>query len=80
MKKKNIILLSSLLFVGGMTTVSLTGCERGTIETIKYGNVKVAEGIVGGSVSASKLGDVEIDTSVTIVQFLMKVMKLILIF
>ncbi len=65
MKKiKKVFVVSSLLFFP--LTGTLTSCQPKTSEEIKYGTVSVAEGITGGTVSATKLGNVALDTEITI--------------
>lgn len=65
MKKiKKAFVITSLLFFPSV--LSLTGCKKEITEPIKYGTVSVADGITGGKVSASKVGNVALDTEITI--------------
>lgn len=67
MRKTKSILISSFLLFSSIVSLSISGCESNNVETIKYGAVTVANDIENGSVSASKLGNVKIDTIVTII-------------
>lgn len=67
MRKTKSILISSFLLFSSIVSLTVSGCESNNVETIKYGAVTVASDIKNGSVSASKLGNVKIDTVVTII-------------
>ena len=66
MKKiKKAFVITSLLFFP--LTGTLTACNNTSAsEPIKYGTVSVADGIANGTVSATKLGNVALDTEITI--------------
>lgn len=61
---KKAFVISTLLFFPMAGT--LTSCKNNVSEEIRYGTVSVAEGISGGSVSATRLGNVALETEVTI--------------
>ena len=67
MRKNKKHFISSFLLFSSIVSLSISGCESNNVETIKYGAVTVANDIENGSVSASKLGNVKIDTIVTII-------------
>lgn len=68
-KTKKILVLSSLIYLSALSLTTLSGCSTNEKESTKYGNVSVSEDIVNGTVSASKLGNVEVDTVITILAY-----------